>query len=179
MGGEKHSSLLIIIAEVTTELYKISRWFIGVLLTVGTSFLVGVIFILPQEMSFFKVSDIFLFVVSLVISLTFTIYGIYLFQMRRQGRHFYWDDEGIVVDLKGNKVYWHEIESISLSNYQGRKATLIYLHYTHHESIRVRFQKMWGTTAYSIDWFFIERGKAYHKGLMKRWEEQQKKKHFS
>jgi len=102
----------------------------------------------------------------------FTIgYSIYLWRKRKEGKGFYWDDEGIVIDLKGNKVYWDEIEDIKYSNVRGMKSTVIYPHYTNHEKIRIRRGKSLPTPAHSIDWILIEKAKEYHKNLMKVWEE--------
>ncbi len=39
-------------------------------------------------------------------------YSINLWRKRNEGKGFYWDDEGIIIDLKGNKVHWNEIEEI-------------------------------------------------------------------
>ncbi|MBT2739002.1 hypothetical protein [Bacillus sp. ISL-7] len=56
----------------------------------------------------------------------------------------------------------------------GMKSFVIYPHYTNHEKIRIRHKKWMPTTAYSIDWFFIEKPRELHQNLMKTWEE---KKH--
>lgn len=105
----------------------------------------------------------------------FTIgYSIYLWRKRNEGKGFYWDDEGIVIDLKGNKVYWDEIEDIQFfesSIVSFSKSTVIYPHYTNHEKIRIRRKKRMPTPAHSIDWILIEKPKEYHKNLMKVWEE--------
>lgn len=71
----------------------------------------------------------------LILPFTFTGYGIYLWKKRKQGKGFYWDEEGIVIDLNGNKVYWNEIESIKYINARGMKSTVIYPFYTNHEKI--------------------------------------------
>ena len=107
------------------------------------------------------------------------IFRVFLLSLKkkREGKGFYWDDEGIVIDLQGNKVYWNEIESIQYSNVRGMKSTVIYPHYTNHEKIRIRRKKWMPTTAHSIDWFYIEKPKELHKNLMKTWEEEKKKKH--
>jgi hypothetical protein len=100
--------------------------------------------------------------------------SIYLWSKRIDGRGFYWDDEGIVIDLKGNKVYWDEIEDIQFfksSTYSFSKSTVIYPHYTNHEKIRIRRNKWLPTPAHSIDWILIEKPKDYHINLMKAWEE--------
>lgn len=60
---------------------------------------------------------------------------------RRENTVFYWDDEGIIIDLDGNKVYWYEIEDIIYSGFPGTKSTVISIHYTHQENIRIRHKK--------------------------------------
>ncbi len=98
----------------------------------------------------------------------------HLWRKRREGKGFYWDEEGIVIDLNGNKVYWHEVEDIQFfkgSTESFSKATVIYPHYTHHEKIRIRRKKWLPTTAHSVDWFLIENPKEYHKNLMCEWEQ--------
>lgn len=100
--------------------------------------------------------------------------SIYLWRKRNEGKGFYWDDEGIVIDLKGNKVYWDEIEDIQFfesSTISFTKSTVIYPHYTNHEKIRIRRKKWMPTPAHSIDWILIEKPKEYHKNLMKAWNE--------
>ncbi len=93
----------------------------------------------------------------------FTIgYSIYLWRKRNEGKGFYWDDEGIVIDLKGNKIYWDEIEDIQYfksSSASFSKSTVIYPHYTNHEQIRIRHKKWMPKTAHSIDWILIEKPK--------------------
>ena len=101
-------------------------------------------------------------------------YSIYLWRKRNEGKGFYWDDEGIVIDLKGNMVYWDEIEDIQFfesSIVSFSKSTVIYPHYTNYEKVRIRRKKGMPTPAHSIDWILIEKPKEYHKNLMKVWEE--------
>jgi hypothetical protein len=98
-------------------------------------------------------------------------YAIYLLKKRSEGKGFYWDDEGIVIDLNGNKVYWNEIESIKYSKGRTGTSTVIYPHYTNHEKIRIRRNKWMPTTAHSIAWALIENPNEYHENLMKTWEE--------
>ncbi|QKE71277.1 hypothetical protein HPK19_03320 [Arthrobacter citreus] len=113
----------------------------------------------------------FTYMILLIFPFTFIGYAIYLWRKRKEGKGFYWDDEGIVIDLNGNKVYWNEIESIKYSSVRGMKSTVIYPHYKNHEKIRVRRNKSMPTSAHSIDWFLVEKPKEYHKNLMKVWEE--------
>lgn len=105
----------------------------------------------------------------------FTIgYSIYLWRKRKEGKGFYWDEEGIVIDLKGNKVYWEEIEDIQFfksSTTSFSKATVIYPHFTNHEKIRIRRKKLLLTPAHSIDWILMEKPKEFHKNLIKTWED--------
>jgi hypothetical protein len=107
-------------------------------------------------------------------SMTATFYmGFYLFRKRKSWQGYYWDEEGIVIDFKDNKVYWHEIENIQLMTHQSFRSTIISTHYTHYEKIRERRKKMIPTTAHSIDWFMIENPKEYHTNLIQAWEEKQ------
>jgi hypothetical protein len=121
----------------------------------------------------------FTYMISLIFPFTFIGYGIYLWRKRKEGKGFYWDDEGIVIDLNGNKVYWNEIEEIKLVKSKGGKATVIYPHYTYHEKIRIRRNKWMPTTAHSIDWILIESPNEYHKNLMRTWEAKSNAKKMS
>ncbi|MFJ8455437.1 hypothetical protein [Bacillus paramycoides] len=116
----------------------------------------------------------FLSILFLIIPGLFLYYGFYLLKKRRANTVFYWDDEGIIIDLDGNKVYWYEIEDIRFYKAQGMKSTVIYPHYTHHNRIQERRKKWLPTTAHSIDWVLIEKPKDYHKNLMLTWEEKKK-----
>ncbi|MBT2655383.1 hypothetical protein J7E81_09050 [Bacillus sp. ISL-18] len=113
----------------------------------------------------------FAYMISLIFPFTFIGYGIYLWRKRKEGKGFYWDDEGIVIDLKGNRVYWKEIESIKYSKGRSGTSTVIYPHYTNHEKIRIRRNKWMPTTAYSIAWILIESPNEFHENLIQTWEE--------
>ena len=115
-------------------------------------------------------SHIFTFIIGIVVSFVFIGYSIYLWRNRKDGKGYYWDDEGIVIDLQGNKVFWDEIESIEYSNVKGMKSTVIYPHYTNHEKIRIRRKKSMPATSHSIDWLLIEKPREFHKNLIKAWE---------
>ncbi|WP_341200991.1 hypothetical protein [Planomicrobium okeanokoites] len=115
--------------------------------------------------------------VTLIFPTPFIAYPIYLWRKRKAGKTFYWDEEGIVIDLQGNKIYWDEIEDIRFSQLYGHwftRSTVIYPHYTHHEKIRERRKKWMPTPGHSIDWILIENPKDYHKNVMQAWKEKQK-----
>lgn len=132
----------------------------------------GIVFLF---LSFANIKDVFSHIFTFIMSLSFSFVflgsSIYLWKKRMENKGFYWDDEGIVIDLQGNKVYWNEIESIQYSNVRGMKSTEIYPHYTYHEKIRIRRKKWMPTPSHSIDWFLIEKPRKLHKNLMKAWEE--------
>jgi hypothetical protein len=159
------------------NIYRISRLTIGAFLIGGLLFLL--IYIIALINAPWQGLGAF-FMLTLVIMLLSTMcigWSVHLWRKRKEGMGFYWDEEGIVVDLKGNKIYWNEIESIQF--YENKtanlsKATVIYPHYTHHEKIRVRLKKWMPTPAHSIDWFLIEKPREYHEQLMKVWEEKAK-----
>ncbi|MDQ6597874.1 hypothetical protein E2K98_29595 [Bacillus salipaludis] len=146
------------------RIYRVSILFIGVLVTVGLLWCILLVLALIQG------GSLTLFI-TLIFPFTFIGYAIYLSRKRNEGKGFYWDDKGIVIDLKGNRVYWEEIEDIKYSNVRGMKSTVIYPHYTNHEKIRIRQGKSLPTPAHLIDWILIEKAKEYHKNLMKVWEE--------
>lgn len=100
-----------------------------------------------------------------IVSILLYVYIYYLVQKRKQGVGYTFDDEGVIIDLKGNKVYWYEIKEINYMNFQGFKSTVIYPHYTYHEIIRSRRGKKLPTPAHSIDWIEIERPREFHEKL--------------
>lgn len=114
---------------------------------------------------------------TLVFPTPFIAYPIYLWRKRKAGKTFYWDEEGVIIDLRGDKVYWDEIEDIRFfqSYYIWfSKSTVIYPHYTHHEKIRERRKKWMPTPSHSIAWILIENPKDYHENVLQAWEEKQK-----
>lgn len=146
-------------------MYKVSWFFILLVMVMG-------IFPLPLLVDIKEViSNIFPSFIVLIVSVGFLGYSIYLCRKRIEGKGFYWDDEGVVIDLEGNKVYWEEIEDIKYFKGKGDKSTVIYPHYTNHEKIRIRRKKWMPTPAHSINWLLIEKPKEYHKNLMEVWEE--------
>ncbi|WP_409271885.1 hypothetical protein V1499_19725 [Neobacillus sp. SCS-31] len=151
------------------KVYRISLLAISVFMVFGIAWFGLGIFALLQKVT----AGLLL---TLSFPLLFIVYASYLLRKRIQGNGFYWDEEGVVIDLNGNKVFWEEIESIRYTNFRGMKSTVIYPHYTFHEKIRARRNKWMPTTAHSVDWFFIEKPKEFHKNLMKAWEEKQASK---
>lgn len=149
------------------------------LLTISALFLGGVFFISTYIValvyspwqglgSFLMLSLVIVFFSALSLGCSFQ-----LWRNRKKGNGFYWDEEGILIDLKGTKIYWEEIESIKLDDgaYGLSKSTVIYPHYTHHEKIRIRRKKWMPSTAHSIDWFLIEKPAEFHDHIMKVWGE--------
>ena len=149
------------------------------LLTIGALFVVGIFFISIYTMalvyspwqglgSFLMLTVMFTCLSTLSLGWSF-----HLWRNRKNDNGFYWDEEGIIIDLKGVKVYWEEVESIQLNDgaYSLSKSTVIYPHYTHHEKIRTRRKKWMPTTAHSIEWFLIEKPVEFHDHIMKAWGE--------
>ncbi|MFC3212494.1 hypothetical protein [Planomicrobium okeanokoites] len=157
--------------------YQLSLLPMGIFLASGLLILlIGILAIAEavQESAWQTIKAIGL---TLVFPTPFIAYPIYLWRKRKAGKTFYWDEEGIVIDLQGNKVYWDEIEDIRFfrSYYIWfSKSTVIYPHYTHHEKIRERRKKWMPTPGHSIDWILIENPKDYHKNVMQAWKEKQK-----
>jgi len=145
------------------RIYKISLYPIFILSFAGASIILLLFYSALNDF----VSNLFLFVFGLLCSSLFIILAISLLRKRSDGKGYFWDDEGIVINLKGNKMYWNEIEKIKYSNVRGIKSTVIYPYYTNHETIRIRMKKAMPTTAHSIDWFIVEKPKEFHRELMK------------
>jgi hypothetical protein len=149
-------------------MYRI-KWF-----PIVASMLTGLIFLF---MPFEDINEIpahpFVFLFIMLLSFLFFSYSFYLLRKRKSGKGFYWDEDGIVIDLKGNKIFWDEIEDIQLfkSNITYMRSTVIYPHYTNHEKIRERHKKAMPSTAHSIDWILIKKPKEFHKNLMEAWKE--------
>ncbi|MCA1318276.1 hypothetical protein LC085_00005 [Bacillus tianshenii] len=116
---------------------------------------------------------LFVFIGLILLSFVFLGYSFYLLSKRKQGKGFFWDEQGVVIDLNGIKVYWDEIEDIKFfqSSVTHMRSTIIYPHYTNQEKIRIRRKKSMPTPEHSIDWYLIEKPKEYHKNLIKDWEE--------
>ena len=88
-------------------MHKISLYFILSLKVIGI-ILLFLCFVNIKEV----LSHIFTFIFGILFSFVFLGCSIYLWRKRKEGKGYYWDDEGIVIDLKGNKVFWDEIECI-------------------------------------------------------------------
>lgn len=115
-------------------------------------------------------SNPFLCILAIIVfSLPAYTFSYYLYKKRKHGYGYYFDEEGITIDLKETKIYWHEVEDIKFMNIRGSKSTVIYPHYIYHELIRIRRGKKLPTTAHSIDWIVIERPKIYHEQSLIAW----------
>lgn len=142
--------------------YRYSLKFIGLFIAFG---LILTLAFLPT----FSSDPIGCILIIMAFSLPAYAFSYYLYKKRKQGYGYYFDEEGITIDLKETKIYWHEVEDIKFMKFQGFKSTVIYPHYTYHELIRIRRGKKLPTTAHSIDWIAIERPKVYHEQLLKAW----------
>lgn len=152
------------------KIYRISLSSIIIFMTAGIIFLFLWLVNIKDIFSHIDFSYIATFIGGLLGSFVFLGYSFYLLKKRKRGMGFYWDDEGIVIDLNGNKVYWNEIENIKYYNAKGTQSTVIYPYYTNHEKIRIRRKKWMPTNSHSITWFLIESPNEFHENLMKTWE---------
>ncbi|OCA87990.1 hypothetical protein A8F94_09180 [Bacillus sp. FJAT-27225] len=111
------------------------------------------------------------FAALMIMGLFFLSIGLYLFRNRINGQGFFWDDEGVVVDYNGNKVFWDEIEDIQMRRSgDGYRSTVIYAHYSHHEKIRLRHGQKLPTPDHAIQWTWISQPKKFHSELLKAWK---------
>ncbi|PSL36209.1 hypothetical protein B0H99_10730 [Planomicrobium soli] len=155
-----------------SEVYRLSMTTITVFTLFGILFFSLMLMSLDEFFEGSLLESILAAISGIFFSILFTGYGIYLWKKRKQGYGFWWDDEGVVIDLNGTKVYWNEIENITLSRGYPNNlliATVIYPHYTHHEKIRMRRKKWMPTPAHSITWYMIEKPQEFHDLLMNVW----------
>jgi hypothetical protein len=116
-------------------------------------------------------SNLSSFAALVVMGLFFLGIGLFLLRKRISGPGFFWDEEGVVVDYKGNKILWDEIEDIQLRRSgDGYRSTVIYPHYSYHETIRLRHGKKLPTPDHSIQWTWISQPKKFHSELIEAWE---------
>lgn len=153
------------------HLHRISYKYIAIVLALAMIFfipLIGFLFTDPFP------ALLFIFILILTIPLLY--FAFYLYKKRSKGIGYYFDDEGITIDMKGTKVYWHEVDDIQFQSSLLflLKSTVIYPHYTYHKTICARRGKKLPTPAHSIDWLAIERPKIYHEQLMIHWEKWKK-----
>jgi hypothetical protein len=93
--------------------------------------------------------------------------------MRRSGVSVFYDDEGIVINFKGHKILWSEIESIdNFAPDQVRTAnSVIRPKVSAYYDIRTRFNKPYAMPAYPISWVMIEHSSKFHDGIIDYWEQ--------
>ncbi|CRK84723.1 hypothetical protein [Neobacillus massiliamazoniensis] len=144
-----------------TRIYRTSWRIIISFMGVGILFFLMCILAIPTGISFPLILG-FLF------SFTAIFLGLYDWKNRRKGKGYYWDEEGVVVNFKGNKVYWNEIEKIEFLNRRG-KTTVIYPRYNCQETIMKRHKKYVPAKGYAIVWFDIEDPNEFHSKLIRAW----------
>lgn len=160
-----------------SKIYRISLQIIGLFMFLGLLYLFICLLALNANppRGFLKTLESISFT---VIPPFFPIaYSLYLWKKRNEKIGFYWDKEGVVIDLKGSKIYWEEIEKIDYYDthlYAFSKATLVQPHYTNHEKIRIRRKKWMPSTNHSISWISIDKPKDFHENLLNAWEEKRK-----
>ena len=143
----------------------------------------GLFFVLLLVMKFRNgdvknIKDYFGIIVLIIISASLLYYCIHFLKRRIQGKCFFWDDEGVVVDVDENKIYWHEIEKITFSKGGRRaKSTIIdvYAHYRQEAGSRIEKRQTWVPKSYSIEWMHVTHAKEFHQSLMEEWGKRQKK----
>lgn len=134
---------------------------------------INIIWILSESVSIW-------WAVSMFVSIFILGYAVYYEKARRQSKGFYWDDEGVVIDLDGTKVYWYEIEKIKF--FQGmylERSTIIFPHYQYHEEIFKRQKDGTRTPAYQIEFQRMQHPKQFHEGLMNAWASYQKERELT
>jgi hypothetical protein len=110
-------------------------------------------------------------IIGLLFSFGLISISLYRLYSRLQGKGLYWDENGVVVDLKGKKVNWNEIEKIEFYTSKGAKSTVIIPHTLKQDIIQKRHKRIIPPKGFAIDWFGVEKPNDFHKNLVKAWEE--------
>ncbi|MEH7349423.1 hypothetical protein [Gottfriedia acidiceleris] len=122
----------------------------------------------------FSISKIFVFIGFLLF--IFLLFGdsIKFWIYRKKGIGIYWDEEGVVVDFVGNKIFWDEIENIEFIRTKSSRTTFIRVHYSKEEQVRLRhklpLKNIFWRYSGSIEWFEIEKPREMHINLVNYWE---------
>ncbi|MGG2027121.1 hypothetical protein AB1282_15590 [Gottfriedia sp. S16(2024)] len=122
----------------------------------------------------FSISKIFVFIGLLIF--IFLLFGdsIKFWNYRKKGIGIYWDEEGVVVDFVGNKIFWDEIENIEFIKTKSSRTTFVRVHYSKEELVRLRhklpLKNIFWRYSGSIEWFEIEKPKEMHTNLVNYWE---------
>jgi hypothetical protein len=145
------------------RIYRNSLRFIFSYMGSGIIFSLLMLLAIPEGITLPLIAG-FLFSLSLICT------SLYYLLKRLKGKGIYWDEEGVILNFKGNKVYWYEIEKIELKK-RGGKSTLIFPHNTYCGTIQKRHHKGLPRTCYAILWFEIENPNEFHKNLIKASEE--------
>ncbi|MES9685661.1 hypothetical protein CN514_21155 [Bacillus sp. AFS001701] len=133
------------------------------------------------SLSRFTVSNLFYWIglVAFDFLLFWSSYSIFL--SRKRGKGVYWDDEGVVVDFKGNKIFWNEIENIEMhknDNEWFTKSTFIRVFIYKEEQVRLRhklpLKNIFWRYSGNINWIEIEKPKEMHEALVQNWKEKNK-----
>ncbi|WP_142317441.1 hypothetical protein [Bacillus sp. AFS017336] len=143
--------------------YRSSWLLILLLFTVGgiiLAYLISTIGNQPIDIYFFA---------DLLFGLFWISCGIWFFKTRINGKGIYYDEEGVVINFKGNKISWQEIEEIKKQSYP-MYITYIFLKNDVVETIRIRHRKKSYNKCFSIYWFMISKPRKMHKEIMKCWE---------
>lgn len=149
------------------------------ILTIFLFVIFGILFLLILLMTIistkhFSISTIFVFIGSLLFIFLLFRDSIKLWNYRKKGIGIYWDEEGVVVDFVGNKIFWDEIENIEFIKTKSSRTTFIRVHYSKEEQVRVRhklpLKNIFWRYSGSIEWSEIEKPREMHTNLVNYWE---------
>lgn len=129
------------------------------------------------NISRFSVSNFFYFIGLIGFTYLSFWYSYSMFLSRKRGEGVFWDDEGVVVNFEGNKIFWNEIEYIEFHESDNGKfsnSTYIRVFIYKQEQVRLRhklpLKNVFWRYSGSIDWYLIEKPREMHEELIKFWE---------
>lgn len=111
------------------------------------------------------------------IGIGFVFVFLHYYKYRKRGPIWVVDDEGLTINLKGQRLYWSEIESIKLyspkffdTTNQVTHSTALYTKISAYKAIRIRFNIPYASECYLMDWTMIENARDFHNTVMEKWE---------
>ena len=98
-------------------------------------------------------------------------YSLYLLKKKLDGAGFYWDDEGVVIDLQGNKIYWKEISQIKKQSFLFN-STQVFVWSHSQDQVGKRIKKRGGRmpSYYIIHWVMVKEANEFHQAILAQWE---------
>jgi hypothetical protein len=106
-----------------------------------------------------------------IFGLGFYFVSFYLIYFRVKSEGLYCDDEGIVVNFQGDKIFWHEVEIVEPTRLHALTATTIYLKDEFIETVNKRIRTRFKRKNFSISHEIIDRPAKFEKEIISKFNQ--------